>query len=273
LTANLNQPCRSKFLIRAGSAEIYFSMPPRVVSVYDAPVPTVDDIMFGDPATRPPFPNEAWAGKMEPHEIALFCVNFKSDTPVREETGRPAPQSEATCRVFSSVEEAESYARGVVRAHPSTVCILRSKDEREVKRVSNGPFTRKVALVSLIGMAVWMLFAGGIGLTIIFLVRGLFRGPGFQWILALPAWRWITLVAIAIVLGFSALLLELYFRVRRKVAKFHQAINISLSPEERAQYREADVLAASPDPEDREKARRLLKEYSERIGQIRRDMK
>jgi hypothetical protein len=244
-------------------------MPPRVVSVYDAPVPTVDDIMLGDPATRPPFPDEAWAAKMEPHEIALFCVNFKSGTPVREETARPGPQSEETCWIFSNVQEAESYARGVARAHPSTVCILRSKDEREVKRVSNGPFTRKIALVSLIGMAVWVAFAGGIGLTIILLVRG----PGFHWILALPAWQWIALVAIAVVLGFSAILLKMYVQVRLKVAKFHQAINTSLSPEERAQYREADVLAVSSDPEGREKARRLFKEYSERIKQIRRDMK
>jgi hypothetical protein len=80
-------------------------------------------------------------------------------------------------------------------------------------------------------------------------------------------------VAIAVVLGFSAILLKMYVQVRLKVAKFHQAINTSLSPEEGAQYREADVLAVSSDPEGREKARRLFKEYSERIKQIRRDMK
>jgi hypothetical protein len=200
-------------------------------------------------------------------------VNFKSETPVREETGRPGPQSDETCRIFSNVEDAESYARGVVQAHPSTVCILKAKDEREVKRVSNGPFIRKVAFGSLIGMVVWVAFAGGIGLTIILLVRGLIRGPGFQWILALSAWQWTALVAGAVVLGFSALLLKMYVRVRHKVAKFHQAINRSLSPEERTRYRAVDTLAVSSDPEDREKARQLSKEYSERIMQIRRDMK
>ena len=112
-------------------------MPSRVVRVYDAPVPSVDDIMFGDPATRPPFPDEAWAQKMETHEIAMFCVNFKSETPVREDTGRPGPQSDETCRIFANVQEARSYAEGIVKHHPSTLCILRSKDERVVKRISN----------------------------------------------------------------------------------------------------------------------------------------
>ena len=249
-------------------------MTSRVVRVYDGPFPSLEEITFGDPANRTPWPKEVWAGQMQEHEVALFCVNFKSTLPVREETGRPGPRSEETCRIFSSIEDAESHARRVVLAHPSTVCILRSKDEREVKRVSNRRFNLKFAFVSLIGLGYWVAFAGGIGLTIILLVRGLFRGPGLlEWILTLSLWKWMAMVTGAVVLGFSALLLKMHLRVRRKVAKFDQAINTSLSPEERAQYREADVLAVSSDPEDREKARRLLKEYSERIMQIRRDMK
>jgi hypothetical protein len=210
---------------------------------------------------------------MQPHEIALFCVNFKSHGPVREETGRPGPQSEETCRIFPNTAEAESYALGIVKAHPSTVCILRSKDERVVKRVSNRRFNRKFLFASLLGMGYWLAFAGGIGFTVIVLIRTLVRGPGFQWILALSAWQWMALVAAAVVLGFSALLIQMYVRVRRKVTKFHQAINASLSPEEKARYHELDALAVSSDPEDREKAYQLRKEYSERIIQVRRDMK
>lgn len=245
----------------------------RVVRVYDGPFPSVDEIRFGDPANRTPWPKEVWAGQMQEHEVALFCVNFKSTRPVREETGRPGPQSEETCRIFSSVEDAESHARRVVLAHPSTVCILRSKDEREVKRVSNRRFNWKFAFASLIAIGYWVAFAGGIGLTIILLVRGLFPGHGLlEWVLTLPLWKWMAMVTGAVVLGFSALLLEMYLGVRRKTAKFVQAINTTLSPEERARYHELNALAVSSDPEDREKARQLSKEYSERIMQIRRDM-
>jgi hypothetical protein len=87
------------------------------------------------------------------------------------------------------------------------------------------------------------------------------------------AWQWTALVAAAIVAGSSALFLTIYSRIKRKTAKFDQAINTTLSPEERARYQELNILAASSDPENREKARQLSKEYSERIMQIRRDMK
>lgn len=246
----------------------------RVVRVFDGPVPTIDEIRFGDPAIRTPFPNEAWPAQMKRYEVALFCVNFKSETPVREETGRPGPQSEETCRIFSKVEDAAAYAQNIVSAHPSTVCILRSKDGKQLKRISNRRFNLKFTFASLIAIGYWVAFAGGIGLTIILLVRGLFPGPGLlEWALALSLWKWMAMVTGAIVLGFSALLLKMYLRVRRNTAKFVQAINTTLSPEERARYNELNALAVSSDPEDREKARQLSKEYSERIMQIRRDMK
>lgn len=249
-------------------------MSSRVVRVYDGEFPSIDEIRFCDPANRTPWPKEVWAGQMQKHEVALFCVNFKSTGPVLEETGRPGPQSEETCRIFSNVKDAESYARGIVQAHPSTVCILRSKDQREVKRVSNRRFNWKFAFASLIGIGYWVAFAGGIGLTIILFVRGLVRGSAFiEWLQALSLWQWMALVASAVVLGFSALLLKMYLSVRRKTTKFVRAINTSLSPEERARYHDLNALSVSSDPQDREKARQLSKEYSERIMQIRRDMK
>jgi hypothetical protein len=248
-------------------------MPSRVVRVYDAPVPSVDDIMFGDPATRPPFPDEAWAQKMETHEIALFCVNFKSETPVREDTGRPGPQSDETCRIFANVQEARSYAEGIVKDHPSTLCILRSKDERVVKRISNRRFMRKFAFASLLGMGLWPALATGIGLAMIVLVRTLVRRSGFQWILVLTAGQWFALLVGALVLGAVALALKLYLGVRRKINRLHQAIGSSLSPEEKARFAEVNALAVSSDPKDRSRAREFTKEYHDRIMQIRQDMK
>jgi len=187
-------------------------MTSRVVRVYDGPFPSLEEMTFGDPANRTPWPKEVWAGQMQEHEVALFCVNFKSTRPVREETGRPGSQSEETCRIFSSVEDADSHARRVVLAHPSTVCILRSKDEREVKRVSNRRFMRKFAFASLLGAGLWLAFAAGIGFALIVLFRTLVRGPGFQWILALSAWQWFALVAGAMLLGVVALAFKLYVK-------------------------------------------------------------
>jgi hypothetical protein len=187
-------------------------MTSRVVRVYDGPFPSIEEMTFGDLANRTPWPKEVWAGQMQEHEVALFCVNFKSTRPVREETGRPGPQSEETCRIFSSVEEAESYALGIVTAHASTVCILRSKDEQELKRISNRRFMRKFAFASLLGAGLWLAFAAGIGFALIVLFRTLVRGLGFQWILALSAWQWFALVAGAMLLGVVALAFKLYVK-------------------------------------------------------------
>jgi len=232
----------------------------------------MDQMMFRDP-DAPPVPNEAWAGQMQAHEIALFCVNFKSRTPVREETGRPGPRSEETCRIFQNLEEAESYARVVVEAHPSIVCILRSKDDRDVKDVSNRRFMHRFAFASLLTMGVWLTLAGGLGLAIILLVRLLVRADGPQWLLMLSVRQWFGVVTGAVVLGSAALVLKMYLSATRKAANLVQAINSSLSPEEKGRYKDLNALAASSDPEDRRRASRLSRQYQERIMQIRREMR
>jgi hypothetical protein len=82
-------------------------------------------MMFGDPATANPLPKEVWAEQMDEGEVALFCVNFKSEMPVREADGRHGPQADEVCRVSNDMVELERHAQELVKLHPGW--LFRSK--------------------------------------------------------------------------------------------------------------------------------------------------
>jgi len=248
-------------------------MSSRVVRVYDGEFPSIDEIRFGDPAMRPPFPDEVWPRRMQPNEVALFCVNFKSQTPVREETGRPGPQSEETCRIFASVEDAEAYAQGIVKAHPTTVCILRSNNEMELKRISNSRFLSRSTFVSLLGLAFWFMAVTMTVLSMIWFSRVLTHSPRFEWILWLSAWQWFALIALSALLGISVVIFKFTVPAYRRVIRFRQALENELTPEEKTRFRQINALSTSPDPEDRNKAKQLHEEYLRRVSEIRQRVK
>lgn len=177
----------------------------RVVKVYDGPFPSVEDMMFGDPATRAPVPNETWAEQMETSEIALFCVNFKSETPVREEDGRPGSQFDQVCRVSSDIAELQRHAQEIVKLHPSIVCELRRKDGSTIQRVSNRRVLWRFALASYLAIGVWLVTLTAFGMGVIWVLRALVTRSGFA-PSALSLKQWTALLAGGTVLGILALI-------------------------------------------------------------------
>ena len=71
----------------------------RDVKVYDAPFPTRDQILSGDP-TAPPFPKESWLRHVQPGEFAVRYKDFKTGL-ARNPQGEQVQSSEI-CRIFDN---------------------------------------------------------------------------------------------------------------------------------------------------------------------------
>lgn len=241
-------------------------MPSRIIKVYDGPFPSVEDMMFGDPDTRHPIPNEGWAEQMDEGEIAVFCVNFKSGTPVREADGRPGPPTDEVCRVSNDMAELERHAQEIVRLHPSVVCVFRTKSDREIKRISNRRFLWRFALTSYLGIGMWLVAVTAFGSSIWVLRALIIRSES-----TFSLKQWIALLAGGAVIGVSSVVSWTWFSVLRRTRQFATGLRKALTPEEKQRYDKIDSLSVSTDPEDRRTARELLKEYQQRLEQIRRE--
>jgi hypothetical protein len=247
-------------------------VPPRIIKIYDGPFPTVEDMMFGDPATRAPIPKEIWSEQMEEGEVALFCVNFKNQMPVREEDGRPARQSDEVCRVSSDIPEMLMHAKETVRLHPSIVCVLRRKDGSEISRISNNRFLWRFALASYFGIGLWLIGLTALGTSIILVLRALAIRARFD-ISALSLKQWAVLLLGGAVLGVVAVIGWTWFSVQRRTKRLVSTLNESLTPQEKLRYKEINSLSGSINVEDRRRGKQLSEEYYRRLVQIRRTKK
>jgi hypothetical protein len=243
-------------------------MPMRAVKVYDGPFPSVEDMMFGDPATRAPVPNETWAEQMEASEIALFCVNFKSQTPVREEDGRPGPRSDQVCRVSSDIAELQRRAQEIVKLHPSIVCELRRKDGSTIQRVSNRRFLWRFASTTYLAIGVWLVALTAFGMGMIWVLRAMVIRAGFA-PFALSLKQWTAWLAGGAVLGILALISSMWFSVLWRTKRLHRRLDETLNPDEKLRYEEINRLSVSVDFEERRRGQKLSKEYYQRLVEIR----
>ncbi len=245
-------------------------MSSRIVKVYDSLFPSAEDIIFGDPGTYPPFPREVWAEQMYEGEVALFCVNFKSETPVREADGRHGPQANEVCRVSNDMAELERHAQELVKLHPGTVCVFRGKDGREVSRISNDRFLRRNAWAGFLGITIWLVvlagFVAGIRWVMIALIIRSELNPS-----AFSLKQWGVLVSGGTVLAASIVFCWAWFSVVPRTGRLAKALRKTLTLEEKQRYCEISSLSRSINRGDRRKARELAKEYYKRLVQIRRE--
>jgi hypothetical protein len=229
-------------------------------------------MMFGDPATRAPIPKEIWSEQMEEGEVALFCVNFKNQMPVREEDGRPTRQCDEVCRISSDISEMLLHAKETVKLHPSIVCVLRRKDGSEINRISNNRFLRRFALASYFSIGMWLMGFTVLGTSIILVLRALAIRSRFN-VSALSLKQWAVLLLAGAVVGVVAVIGWTWFSVNRRTKRLVSTLNESLTPEEKLRYREINRLTASTNVEDRRRGKQLSEEYYRRLVQIRRTRK
>lgn len=245
-------------------------MADRMVRVFDGPVPSVEQLTFNDP-DRPSFPKEVWASQMEDNEVALFCLDAKTQIPVREENGRPGPRSEEYCRVSSDVNELRLYAKRIVEEHPGVVCVLCAKDQTEIERI----YRRREAfsvfgLAShLLALTVYLAVITAIGFPpfmLLYYLLGVFiEGHRASFLTGVSTVQWAAYLTASFILGMCLVLAATWISVLNRVHRQHRSMKKKLTPDEIEKYRSIDALSVSADINERRIASQLSKEFFERL--------
>ena len=233
----------------------------REVRIYDAPFPTHDQVISGDPAA-PPFPREVWLEKVNPGEFAVRYKDFKTGL-ARNPQGEHVQASEI-CRIFDTLDEARSNSLEISKKHWTVRCFIYDHTGAQVDSVSNVRETSKFAT----NMYAAILFWGGL-FTIagMALIGGTYRmmlfllAPGSQPIQSLNWLGWSGFAAAGLAIAVVAWSLKLRRRATRRVDR----VRASFTKDEMEKYEKVNSLHGTADPNEREGLLKLTREYQEKI--------
>jgi hypothetical protein len=236
-------------------------MPYREVKAYDAPFPTYDQIISGDPAA-PPFPKEVWLQQVKQGEFAVRYKDFKTGL-ARSPQGKPVQASEI-CRIFDNLAEARSNCLQVTKEHWTVRCVIYDHTGAQIDSVSNNRKTGKFAANRYAAMLLWGSLFAIAGMALIW---GIYRvtlfvlAPGSEPIRSLSWLGWFAFAAVGLASAVLAWLIKLQEEAGRRVNK----IRASFTREEMKKFEEINTLFGTADPAERERFLELTREYQQRI--------
>jgi hypothetical protein len=236
-------------------------MPYREVKAYDAPFPTYDQIISGDP-TAPPFPKEAWLQQVKQGEFAVRYKDFKTGL-ARSPQGKPVQASEI-CRIFDNLAEARSNCLQVTKEHWTVRCFIYDHTGAQIDSISNTRETGKFAASMYAALLLWGSLFTIAGMALIwgvYRVTLLLLAPGSEPIRSLSWLGWSAFAAA----GLAIAVLAWWMKVRRSAGRRVNKIRASFTKEEMKKFEEINTLFGTADPAERERFLELTREYQQRI--------
>jgi hypothetical protein len=236
-------------------------MPYREVKAYDAPFPTYDQIISGDP-TAPPFPKEAWLQQVKQGEFAVRYKDFKTGL-ARSPQGKPVQASEI-CRIFDNLAEARSNCLQVTKEHWTVRCFIYDHTGAQIDSISNTRETGKFAASMYAALLLWGSLFTIAGMALIW---GVYRvtlfvlAPGSEPNHSLSWLGWSAFAAA----GLAIAVLAWWMKVRRSAGRRVNKIRASFTKEEMKKFEEINTLFGTADPAERERFLELTREYQQRI--------
>jgi hypothetical protein len=233
----------------------------RDVKVYDAPFPTRDQILSGDP-TAPPFPKEDWLQHVQPGEFAVRYKDFKTGL-ARNPQGEHVQSSEI-CRIFDSLAEARTNSRQVAAEHWTIMGVVYDHTGAQVEKIFNNKRVNTFALWMYAGILLWLSLFTFAGMALILIVRrltlwalGVESTRPFTWL----EWSVFAITGLAISIG------AWFARMRWIAAKRVRKVRSSISSADKKYFEEINTLHGSSDPAERERFLKLAREYQDRVRQ------
>ena len=233
----------------------------RDVKVYDAPFPSWDQILAGDP-TAPPFPKEDWLRHVQPREFAVRYKDFKTGL-ARNPQGEHVQSSEI-CRIFDSLAEARTNLREVTAEDWTVMCVLYDHTGAQVGKIFNNKKVNTFALRMYAGILLWLSLFAFAGMALILIVRrltllalGVESTRPFTWL------EWSAFATAGLAIGIAAW----FARMRWIAAKRVRKVRSSFSLADKKYFEEINNLHGSSDPVERERFLKLVREYQDRVKQ------
>ena len=233
----------------------------REVKVYDAPFPTYDQIVSGDPAA-PPFPKEVWLQQVNPGEFAARYKDFKTGL-ARNPRGEHVQASEI-CRIFDNLAEARSNSVQVTKEHWTVRCFIYDRTGALVDSISNTTQVNKFAARMYAAILLW---GGLFTIAGMALIWGAYRvtlfllAPEREPIRSLGWLGWSAFAAAGLAIAVLAWRMKLRRRAGRRVNK----IRASFTKEEMKKFAEINTIHGTADPVERERFLELTREYQQKI--------
>jgi hypothetical protein len=236
-------------------------MPYREVKAYDAPFPTYDQSISGDPAA-PPFPKEAWQQQVKQGEFAVRYKDFKTGL-ARSPQGKPVQASEI-CRIFDNLAEARSNCLQVTKEHWTVRCFIYDHTGAQIDSISNTRETGKFAANMYAALLLWGGLFAIAGMALIwgtYRVTLLLLAPGSEPIHSLSWLGWSAFAAA----GLAIAVLAWWMKVRRSAGRRVNKIRASFTKEEMKRFEEINALFGTADPAERKRFLELTQEYQQKI--------
>jgi hypothetical protein len=238
----------------------------REVKVYDGEFPTHEQIISGDP-TAPPFPKETWREQMQPGEFAVRLRDAKTGLPIGGDGKIPGKQSEAICRIYENLAEANSFAVESTRDRVGIDCRIFDHTGMIITTIRDQKEALKFSAVLFGGTLLWITAMTLAGMAIIWLVLRTVIAVPYPYLQDALAfgWRGWTGVAFA---GFALSVLGFFAKARFAAHRRWKKVRAEMSPEEWTKYEALNQLFGSADPRERERFLALKKEFEERLREI-----
>jgi hypothetical protein len=233
----------------------------REIKIYDAPFPTYDQIISGDPAT-PLFPKEVWLQQVKQGEFAVRYKDFKTGL-ARNPQGEHVQASEI-CRIFDDLTEARSNSLQVSKEHWTVQCFIYNHEGAQIDSVSNTRETRKFAASMYAAILLWGSLYTIAGMALIwgtYRVTLFLLVPGSEPIRSLNWLGWSVFTAA----GLAIAVLAWFMKLRRRAGRRINKIRASFTPEEMKKFEEINMLFGTDDPLERERFLKLTREYQQKI--------
>src|SRR3981081_4693152 len=127
----------------------------REVKVYDGEFPTYEQIISGDP-TQPLFPKEIWLEQMRPGEFAVRFRDGKTGLPIEGDGNVPGQRSEANCRIYDNLAEANLYASESTQDRTGIHCRISDHGGTIITTISDPKVSQKFSFVLFGGILLWI---------------------------------------------------------------------------------------------------------------------
>jgi hypothetical protein len=141
----------------------------REVKVYDGEFPTCDQVISGDP-TQPPFPKEIWLEQMRPGEFAVRFRDGKTGLPIEGDGEMRGKRSEATCRIYDNLAEANLYASESTRDRMGIDCRIIDRGGTIITTISDRKGSAKFSVVLFGGVLLWIAATALTGMSVVWLL-------------------------------------------------------------------------------------------------------
>jgi hypothetical protein len=182
-------------------------------------------------------------------------------------SGDPSQRSEAICRIYDNLAEANLYASESTRDRMGIDCRIIDHSGTIITTISDRKGSARSSAVLFGGILLWIAAMTLAGVTVVWLLWRSIISVLFPRVQAVPTLGWLGWTGIAIA-GFSLSLLGFYAKAQIAARRRWKRVRAGISPDEWTKYEALNQLFGTADPEERKRFLALRKEFEGKVREI-----